>query len=62
MGRPKKAMPYVRWSIHIPADLAAKTELILADVFRGGVEYGARSELISQLLRNWIKTAQQEVE
>lgn len=53
-GRKPRAIPTVEWKLHIQADLAAEVELLLADPAREKAKYGARSELIHSLLRDWL--------
>ena len=53
-GRKPDADPSVRWDLYIPSTLAASVELLLKDPVRQKVKYGARSELIEELLRGWI--------
>ncbi len=50
-GRPKLLTPTVDWKLQIPIDLAAKADLLCLDPVRGALRYGARSALITQLLR-----------
>lgn len=53
-GRKPKSVPTVEWKFHIPVDLAAEVELLLKDPLRERVKYGARSDLLERLLRDWI--------
>ena len=41
------------WKIHLPATLAGRIEMHLADPLYNKPVYGARSELIIQLLSEW---------
>lgn len=54
MPRRKLAEPNVRWDLYIPTTLAAQVELVLMDPLRSRAKFGARSELISSLLRDWL--------
>jgi hypothetical protein len=54
-GRKPNAVPTVEWKLHIQADLAAEIEMLLLDPARERAKYGARSELIHQLLRQWLE-------
>jgi hypothetical protein len=53
-GRPSLLIPTVEWKLRIPIDLAAKADLIHLDPIRGNLKYGARSELITILLRDYL--------
>lgn len=55
-GRPTPTMPKVEWKCYIPADIAAKIDLLHLDPIRGTVTYGARSELVTRLLREYLLT------
>jgi metal-responsive CopG/Arc/MetJ family transcriptional regulator len=54
MGRRAYQVPRVAWKCYIPEDLAAEVDLLLMDPLRAKAEYGARSELLIQLLRAWM--------
>lgn len=54
-GRPPNTVPSTRWDVYLPVDIAAQIELLLLDPVRQKVKHGARSELIAQLLRDWLK-------
>jgi hypothetical protein len=45
---------YVRWNITLPEPLANRIEVILHDEILGKPGYGARSNLIEQLLSQWL--------
>lgn len=51
VGRKSLMIPTVEWKCRIPEPLAAKADLLCLDPVTGGLRYGARSELITQLLR-----------
>lgn len=53
-GRKANAIPTVEWKFHIQADLAAEVEMLLLDPARDKAKYGARSDLLHLLLRNWV--------
>lgn len=53
-GRKSLVVPTILWSCRIPVDVAAKVDLLLHDPLRGVPEYGARSALVSRLLREWL--------
>jgi len=53
-GRPPRTVPAVRWNVLIPKDLAERIEELLFDPLRRGTAYGARSKLITHLLRRWL--------
>lgn len=53
-GRRPATVPTVPWKDYIPVDVASEVELLLLDPTRERVKYGARSELITTLLRQYI--------
>lgn len=55
MSRRRKAVPPVEIKTNVPADLLAAVDLILWDPVLQKPKYGARSELITHLLRLWVK-------
>lgn len=54
-GRPPFAVPKVEWAVMIPQPLAAQVELLLLDPLLDKPKHGARSELLEQLLREWLE-------
>lgn len=52
-GRPRSRVPLVKWKITVPADVAVLVEEALPGR-DGKTKYGARAELIEQLLRRWL--------
>lgn len=42
------------WKISLPATLAAEIEILLLDAAKGKARYGARSALITSLLRQFV--------
>lgn len=50
-GRPSLLVPTVEWKVRIPVDLAAKADMLTWDPVKGTIMYGARSALITELLR-----------
>lgn len=44
----------VKWKIALPMDLAARVELQLMDRKRGIPIYGVRSQLVRELLQDWL--------
>lgn len=50
----------VKWKITLPADLAGRVELEIMNPRTGRPQYGHRSELIRQLLQDWIANTPQE--
>ena len=54
-GRPPNTVPTIRWDTYVPVDVAAQVELLLLDPVRQKVQHGARSALITQLLREWVE-------
>lgn len=55
VGRPALLVPTTDWKVRIPVDLAAKADLLHLDPVRGTPTYGARSELITRLLREYLE-------
>lgn len=53
-GRPALLTPTVEWKVRVPVDLAAKADLLHLDPVRGTITYGARSALVTQLLREHL--------
>lgn len=53
-GRKAYTIPNVDWKVRIPSDLAAEVELLLFDPLTENVTYGARSQLLESLLRDWV--------
>lgn len=51
--RPRKQVPTVDWKITVPVDVAVLVEELLPGRY-GKPRYGARSELIETLLRQWL--------
>lgn len=43
-----------KWKITLPIELAGRVELALMDKQRGLPIYGVRSQLIRELLQDWI--------
>lgn len=58
-GRPANAIPTVEWKCMIPVNIAAQVDSILLDPVTGRPRYGARSELVTQLLNHWLSTLRQ---
>lgn len=55
-GRRAALIPAVPWKCNIPVDVAAQVDTLLLDPLRRIPEYGARSALVTQLLRAWLET------
>ena len=53
-GRKALVIPTVDWKCRIPADIAIKVDTLLLDPVRGLPQYGARSELVTRLLREFL--------
>jgi len=53
-GRPKNTIPSIDFKIHIPIPVAAKVDIFLLDPVTGKTRHGARSQLVTQLLINWL--------
>jgi len=56
MGKKAHADPPVEMRINVPQSIAAKMELLLLDPLTRRPRYGARSDLITKLLREWISS------
>ena len=41
--------------VSLPMNLSASVDLALFDPIRGKIKYGARSRLVSDLLRGWLE-------
>lgn len=54
VGRKALLIPTVEWKCRIPEPLAAKVDLFCLDPVTGALRYGARSELITRLLREHL--------
>lgn len=54
VGKPRK--PYLRadWKLSLPAELAARVDLVLEDPLTRKPKYAARARLVEGLLRNWL--------
>lgn len=61
MARPALLIPTTEWKLRIPVDLAAKADLLILDPVKGKIAYGARSELITRLLRAYLQSMQHQV-
>lgn len=61
-GRPSLLIPTVEWKVRIPVDLAAKADMLTWDPVKGTIAYGARSALVTELLRKKLDnmTTQEE--
>lgn len=58
VGRKPLMIPTTDWKIRIPVDLAAKADMLFLDPVRGNIQYGARSALVTELLRKHIDSLQ----
>ena len=54
MPRPRNAIPKVRWYCYVPEDLSNLTDILLLNPSTGRPAYSARSDLIEELLREWV--------
>jgi hypothetical protein len=54
VGRKALKIPTTPWKCSIPVDIAMKVDTLLLDPIRQVPEYGKRSELVTQLLREWL--------
>lgn len=53
-GRKKKLDRPVEWKLHIPFSVASKVDIIQLDPRTGLPEFGARSRLVTELLKKWL--------
>jgi len=59
-GRKPHTDPPVEWAVNVPLSLATEVMLYLPrDVVKGKIKHGARSKLLQQLLRDWLKQQQE---
>lgn len=58
MARPTNPNLTKYWKVCLPATLAGTVELYLMDRIHGKPRYGARAELLEQLLSGWVKEQQ----
>lgn len=56
MPRPKKIDYCVHVSVRIPTSIMSLVELELYSELIGKVPFGAKSELVESLLRDWLKS------
>ena len=56
MPRPRKAIRPVEKNISLPQDLVTRVDLELYSDLEGKVPFGAKSELVESLLRDWLKS------
>lgn len=54
VGRPRKHEYQIDWKLQIDAPVAARVEQLLWDSALGKPRYGARNQLINELLREWL--------
>lgn len=59
-GRKPHTDPPVRVEITVPQTVIAKLDLLLSDPLTARTKYGARSRLITRLIREWLLTKQKE--
>lgn len=58
VGRPAHTIRPIALRIHVPEDVATRVELELFSELEGKVPHGARSRLITELLRDWLHERQ----
>lgn len=54
-GRPRATEPYVKWIVSVPASIAAEIEMLHFNVVHGKPQYGKRSEIIVELLKQYLR-------
>ena len=57
-GRKAKADRPVEWKISVPESVVAPVSLLLSDPLTGRPAHGARSQLVTRLLREWLMQQQ----
>lgn len=57
-GRPRARIPRIRKDFYIRQDVAARVDLILLDPMRLKVRYGKWSDLVEELLTEWVLAKQ----
>jgi hypothetical protein len=60
LGRPV-GEPKEKWKCSIPVEIAAKIDLLCWDPVRNVTSYGKRSELVTQLLREHLRSLGVEI-
>lgn len=60
MGRPTNPDLTKYWKICLPATLAGTVELYLMDNLHKKPKYGARAQLITELLEGWVREQQEK--
>ena len=55
LGRKPHADKPRQWKITLPDSIATQVELLLCDAMTGKPAYGARGDLITKLLREWLE-------
>lgn len=61
-GRKPNTERSVRWRVEVRESLALKVELLLYDPLEEKVSWGARSNLINELLARWLEERQKAKE
>ena len=57
-GRPPSLSPKRQWTIALDAEVADTVDILLMDSLTKKPRHGARGALVSQLLREWIRSQQ----
>lgn len=52
--------PCIIWRVTIPEEIAAEIEMAIADPLRGKPTYGVRSQLVTQLLVDYLQKLKEE--
>lgn len=58
MSKPQRSDPPVEIELSIPQSVLTRVELALVDPVRGKPAYGARSKLVTRLLKDWLDRLQ----
>jgi metal-responsive CopG/Arc/MetJ family transcriptional regulator len=53
-GTRRNGVEMVRWTVTVPSNVADRVDVLLMDRGRGAPTYGARAQLISDLLETWV--------
>lgn len=59
-GRRPNTDPPIRTEVQVPQSVLVQVDLLLVDPVRNRPAYGARSKLVTKLLRNWLTEVKQK--
>jgi len=61
LGIRRNGVEMTRWSITVPSNLADRIDILLYDRAAGKPIYGARAQLITELLSQWAEQKELEL-